>query len=115
MTFFVTVMAGSLHGLLGVLAPGLLVLRPAEVAAHPRAGHDQRLTAACRRVEHAVRRLVAPGGEPVAAAAATGPQPTPGPYAERAPARLHGLDTALADLAGPLHARPRAAVPAFAA
>ncbi|MCL2552198.1 MAG: FUSC family protein [Actinomycetia bacterium] len=34
----------------------------AETAAHPGAGQDDRLRAACRRVEHAVLRLLAPAG-----------------------------------------------------
>jgi len=38
----------------------------AEVVAHPRAGHDERLLAACHRVEDAVRRLVARDERPYA-------------------------------------------------
>ncbi|MFI1098550.1 FUSC family protein [Streptomyces sp. NPDC020917] len=178
----------------------------AEVAAHPGAGQDERLRAACRRVEHAVLRLVPPTGDraatelppgaqlpgrtgpltatgrepvsgwqpesarripnaprrasetraaaappaaPLAAAgtraaaaptaaagervaaapsavagarvvagtraaaeprAVTGTRaaaaPTSCPWADRALAHLHGLETALADLAAPLHAAP---------
>jgi uncharacterized membrane protein YccC len=114
----------------------------AETAAHPGAGQDERLRTACRRVEHAVLRLVAPadaGTRGVAPALVRAPAPAAGsrpasaaapepvgygtaqqeaaeeaahaapaacPRAERALAHLHGLESALADLAGPLHARP---------
>lgn len=83
----------------------------AGAVAHPEAGHDaQRLTAACRRVEHAVQRLVAPGGAPVSVPppALSAADPGAGP----ALAHLHGLETALADLAGPLGAPARAALAA---
>lgn len=110
----------------------------AEVVAHPRDGHDERLLAACHRVEDAVRRLVEwderlvgrwdggwderlDGGRdgtrgglrnplaptalvPLPAVAET----TPHPHTEQALAHLHGLETALAGLAGPLYADPRA-------
>ncbi|MFJ4412116.1 FUSC family protein [Streptomyces sp. NPDC088910] len=80
----------------------------AEVVAHPEAGHDERLSAACRRVEDAVRRLVVRGVE--------APEPRPEtprdgaghPHAERALGHLRVLETALTDLAAPLHADPRA-------
>ncbi|MEU4968867.1 FUSC family protein [Streptomyces smyrnaeus] len=84
-----------------------------EAAADPAASHDARLTAACERVEAAVRRLAAPApgqaaavhraGAPAAAAAA---EPPPG---DRALAHLHALEAALHQLATPLHTHPRAA------
>ncbi len=95
----------------------------ARAAADPRAGHDARLLAACRRVEHAVLRLldpyaasaapaVAPG--PGAASAAPGPVPAAAghPHAERALAHLHGLEAALYDLAAPLRPQGSAALAA---
>ncbi|MGP3987124.1 FUSC family protein [Streptomyces sp. 3N207] len=84
----------------------------AEAAADPAASHDARLTAACERVEDAVRRLAAPAPAPdgtapsalaPAAAAAVEP-PTPG---DRALAHLHALENALHQLAAPLHTPPR--------
>ncbi|MEE4542278.1 FUSC family protein [Streptomyces sp. V4-01] len=79
----------------------------AETAAHPQAGHDARLTAACHRVEHAVQRLVGPArplpAPPAPAAAAAAPAH---PHTERALAHLHGLEAALTSLADPL--RPAA-------
>lgn len=82
----------------------------AEAAAHPQAGRDpdERPAAACRRVEAAVLRLVGTGGTLPAAATHVTAAPTPAhaapahPHTERALAHLHGLETALASLAGPL-------------
>ncbi|MFF5445693.1 FUSC family protein [Streptomyces sp. NPDC012888] len=77
----------------------------AAVAADPDASHDARLAAACWRVEAAVEGLTA-GGR-------ARPAPQPAPAADRdqpaaAPlVHLHGLERALADLAGPLHGSPR--------
>ncbi|QLE76382.1 FUSC family protein [Streptomyces rectiverticillatus] len=72
----------------------------ASVAADPEASHDDRLAAACRRVEGAVEALTTPGkarGTAVASAAA--PEHLP---AEPALAHLHDLERALAELAAPL-------------
>ncbi|MEV6006720.1 FUSC family protein [Streptomyces sp. NPDC051976] len=87
----------------------------AEVVAHPQAGHDQRLLAACRRVEDALHRL----GTPETATPPAVPCPVPAttmtsddPRAERALAHLHGLETALTGLAAPLAAAPRTALAA---
>ncbi len=78
----------------------------AAVAADPQASHDDRLAAACRRVEASVEALTAPRREArradVAAAAPTADAPGP------ALAHLHGLERALAELAAPLHSPPRA-------
>ncbi|MEU6339808.1 FUSC family protein [Streptomyces sp. NPDC046977] len=82
----------------------------AEAAADPLACHDERLTAACRRVEAALRRLLAPpapGPPPPAASGAPGGHP----HAERALAHLHGLEAALTGLAVPLGTGPRTTVP----
>ncbi|MGW3247050.1 FUSC family protein [Streptomyces sp. NPDC001070] len=82
----------------------------AEVVADPYACHDERLTAACRRVEIAVLRLVPPGAAgsgaltpAVPAADAAGPHP----HADRALGHLRSLETALTGLAAPLSASPR--------
>ncbi|MEW2522622.1 FUSC family protein [Actinacidiphila alni] len=80
----------------------------AEVVAHPEAGHDERLTAACRRVEDAVHRLVAPGTEQPRPEPEAVPDGAAHPHTERALGHLRVLETALADLAAPLHADPRA-------
>ncbi|MDF3290338.1 FUSC family protein [Streptomyces silvisoli] len=72
----------------------------AEVVAHPHASHDQRLLAACGRVEAAVQRLVARGPEPL-----TVPDTVPsgdGSVVERALAHVHGLERSLAELDGHL-------------
>jgi len=74
----------------------------AAVAADPDASHDARLTAACRRVETAVERLVGAVPEHVVPAHTEVPGHDPG--AERALAHLHGLERALAAMAGPLRA-----------
>ncbi|MEU1892217.1 FUSC family protein [Streptomyces pristinaespiralis] len=78
----------------------------AAVAAHPRASHDARLAAACRRVEAAVHALVAPPSAPAPVAAVPVPRHHPG--AEAALAHLHGLERALAELAAPVRTSPRA-------
>lgn len=76
----------------------------AEVVADPYACHDERLTAACHRVEIAVRRLVPPGtagsGTP-APGTATGEAAGPHPHADRALEHLRSLETALTGLAAP--------------
>ncbi|MFE0629905.1 FUSC family protein [Streptomyces sp. NPDC058864] len=90
----------------------------AEVVADPRACHDERLTAACRRVEIAVRRLVPPGAA-ASGTAVSGEAPrgaateTAGahPRADRALEHLRGLEMALTGLAVPLGAAPRPARP----
>ncbi|MFF3561824.1 FUSC family protein [Streptomyces sp. NPDC002574] len=81
----------------------------AAVVADPHACHDERLTAACGRVETAVRRLVPP-------APASPLRVVPGaagahPHAEAALAHLQGLEAALTGLAVPLGAGPRTTVP----
>ncbi|MER5728825.1 FUSC family protein [Streptomyces sp. NPDC002138] len=76
----------------------------AAIAADPSASHDARLAAACWRVEAAVEALTAPitglghghAPERTSAAASRPPQ------AEPALAHLHGLETALTELAHPL-------------
>ncbi|MCF6525977.1 FUSC family protein [Streptomyces sp. JJ36] len=79
----------------------------AEVAADPAASHDARLTAACERVETAVQRLVAPGDAAApASAGARAAVPHAPPATDRALTHLHGLETALSGLAGPLHHGP---------
>ncbi|MFG2651833.1 FUSC family protein [Streptomyces sp. NPDC048436] len=81
----------------------------ASVAADPEASHDDRLTAACRRVEAAVEALTSPepahrrpAADSVALphASATGP----------ALAHVHGLEKALAELAVPLRVSTRTPV-----
>ncbi|MCC2277947.1 FUSC family protein [Streptomyces sp. ET3-23] len=73
----------------------------AAVAADPVASHDDRLTAACLRVEAAVKALTTPRTEPgTAAAAAVAGRPEPEPAAL---VHLHGLERALEELAAPLH------------
>ncbi|MCS0600919.1 FUSC family protein [Streptomyces sp. LP11] len=64
------------------------------IAADPEASHDDRLAAACWRVETAVEALTAGGPHTPAEAAETPVEP--------ALAHLHGLERALADLAEPL-------------
>lgn len=77
----------------------------AAIAADAEASHDDRLTAACWRVEAAVEALTAPG-------AATGRGPDAAPahtgVVEGALAHVHGLEQALAQLAEPLQAPGRA-------
>lgn len=83
----------------------------AEVAADPDASHDARLTAACQRVETALRALL-PAAEAPASATGLGlaaPQHHPG--AERALAHLHDLERAVAGLAGPVLSSPRSPLP----
>ncbi|WP_393054727.1 FUSC family protein [Streptomyces sp. LN549] len=78
----------------------------ASVAADPEASHDARLAAACWRVESAVEALTAserPARTAVTAHLLAHPAAT-----EPALAHLHGLERALAELAAPLHAPPRA-------
>lgn len=77
----------------------------ASVAADPEASHDDRLTAACWRVEAAVEALTAPRPvhDPAAEAVAL-PQTSAG---EGALAHLHGLEKALAELAVPLRVPTR--------
>ncbi|MFF7209003.1 FUSC family protein [Streptomyces sp. NPDC008238] len=82
----------------------------AEVVADPHACHDERLTAACHRVETAVRRLVPPGaaGSVVPAPGATaGGTARPHPHADRALEHLRGLEAALTGLVVPLGASLR--------
>lgn len=78
--------------------------------ADPHACHDERLTAACRRVEIAVRRLVPPdaaGSVTPAPGAAVRDSAGPHPHADRALEHLRGLETALAGPAAPLSASAR--------
>lgn len=78
--------------------------------ADPHACHDERLTAACRRAEIAVRRLVPPdaaGSGTPAPGTAAGESAGPHPHADRALEHLRGLETALAGLAVPLGASAR--------
>ncbi|MET8681872.1 FUSC family protein [Streptomyces sp. NPDC004647] len=83
----------------------------AELAADPDASHDTRLTAACRRVEAAVEGLVLPEGDRAAVSPAPAAEPHHHPGLERALVHLHGLETALAELAAPLRSNPRAPLP----
>ncbi|MEU6992280.1 FUSC family protein [Streptomyces sp. NPDC046465] len=77
----------------------------ASVAADPEASHDDRLAAACWRVEAAVEALTAPGeGRGPATDALAAPQAA---GAEPVLAHLHGLEKALAELAGPLSVSTR--------
>jgi len=77
----------------------------ASIAADPEASHDDRLAAACWRVEAAVEALTGPAGD---ARGAARPAEVPhGSFAEPALAHLHGLEKALAELADPLHSSPR--------
>ncbi|POX43220.1 hypothetical protein C3486_01320 [Streptomyces sp. Ru73] len=78
----------------------------AAVAADPEASHDDRLTAACQRVEAAVAALTAPGTAAGAARHAVA-APEHAHAAEPALAHLHGLERALAELAVPLRAAGR--------
>ncbi|GAB2807460.1 hypothetical protein GCM10027073_45360 [Streptomyces chlorus] len=66
------------------------------VAADPEASHDDRLAAACRRVERAVEALI-DGRDDIAVRA-------PPAVTEPALAHLHGRERALAELAAPLRA-----------
>ncbi|WP_251019906.1 FUSC family protein [Streptomyces sp. ISL-11] len=72
----------------------------ASVAADPEASHDDRLAAACWRVEAAVEALTTPGRARDAAPLAAVPHE---PVSEAALTHLHGLERALAELAAPLH------------
>ncbi|WP_225078477.1 MULTISPECIES: FUSC family protein [unclassified Streptomyces] len=69
------------------------------VAADPEASHDERLAAACRRVELAVEALVDDGADAAPRATPAHPRPT---AAEAALTHLHALEHALAELATPL-------------
>ncbi|MFI9358278.1 FUSC family protein [Streptomyces lydicus] len=72
----------------------------ASVAADPEASHDDRLAAACWRVEAAVEALTTPGATRRAPGAdAVLPH---APVPETALAHLHGLERTLAELAAPL-------------
>ncbi|MEU1131889.1 FUSC family protein [Streptomyces sp. NPDC005900] len=78
----------------------------ASIAADPEASHDDRLAAACWRVEVAVEALTGPAEG--ARGRLTGPATVPhGSVAEPALAHLHGLEKALAELADPLHSPTR--------
>lgn len=92
----------------------------AAVAADPQASHDDRLTEAARRVEYAVRAVVprvpaSTGHHPPRPVAIAPPPPAhmlrdrhrPA-AAEAALGHLHGLESLLTELAGPLHSPPRA-------
>ncbi|MEW1930211.1 FUSC family protein [Streptomyces sp. NPDC088360] len=76
----------------------------ASIAADPEASHDDRLAAACWRVEAAVEALTAPeaGHGPAADAIAL-----PHPATEPVLAHLHGLEKALVELAVPLRSPTR--------
>ncbi|MDQ0814800.1 hypothetical protein QFZ63_006514 [Streptomyces sp. B3I7] len=74
----------------------------ADVAAHPDASHDARLTAACARVETAVEALV--GAVPDRAVPAPVAAPGHHPAAEAALTHLHGLERALSALSALLTA-----------
>ncbi|MEV6315304.1 FUSC family protein [Streptomyces sp. NPDC051776] len=82
-----------------------------ETAGGPEASRDERLTAACRRVEAAVEGLLAraPERAPVPAAPAAEAHHHHG--VERALAHLHALERALAGLAAPLKSHPSAPLP----
>lgn len=80
----------------------------AAVVADPDAGQDERLLAACRRVEEAVHRLVAPGAPHVPAQLTVVAEAAEHPHAEHALAHLHALEGALTELVAPLRATPRA-------
>lgn len=77
----------------------------AAVAADPEASHDDRLAAACHRVEAAVEALTAPA--PYSRAVATTPRST---ETEPVLAHLHALEHALAELAVPLRGAQRASL-----
>ncbi|GAA0486895.1 FUSC family protein [Streptomyces sp. NPDC046215] len=77
----------------------------AAIAADPVASHDDRLAAACWRVEAAVEALTTPGKAREAQGAATAAAEHP--LTEPALAHLHGLERALADLAVPLRSSRR--------
>ncbi|KUL61772.1 FUSC family protein [Streptomyces sp. NRRL S-1521] len=77
----------------------------ASIAADPEASHDDRLAAACWRVEAAVEALTGPAER---GRASLRPAEVPhGSVVEPALAHLHGLEKALAELADPLHSPPR--------
>ncbi|MFB7324325.1 FUSC family protein [Streptomyces sp. NPDC056190] len=71
------------------------------VAADPEASHDERLAAACHRVELAVEALIDDGADTAPRVAPAHPRPT---AAEAALTHLHALEHALAELAAPLRA-----------
>lgn len=77
----------------------------ASIAADPEASHDDRLAAACWRVEAAVEALTAPeAAHGPAADAVTLPHPS---TVEPVLAHLHGLEKALVELAEPLRSPTR--------
>ncbi|WP_367039447.1 FUSC family protein [Streptomyces sp. Je 1-332] len=77
----------------------------ASIAADPEASHDDRLAAACWRVEAAVEALTAPeAARGPAADAVTLPHPS---SVEPVLAHLHGLEKALVELAEPLRSPTR--------
>ncbi|MEV2255042.1 FUSC family protein [Streptomyces sp. NPDC050147] len=77
----------------------------ASIAADPEASHDDRLAAACWRVEAAVEALTAPEAARRPATDATAlPHPV---GVEPVLAHLHGLEKALVELAVPLRSSPR--------
>ncbi|MEV0523025.1 FUSC family protein [Streptomyces sp. NPDC050439] len=77
----------------------------ASIAADPEASHDDRLAAACWRVEAAVEALTAPdAGRGPATDADALPHPA---TVEPVLAHLHGLEKALVELAVPLRSSPR--------
>lgn len=72
----------------------------ASIAADPEASHDDRLAAACWRVEAAVEALTTPGkGRATTGATTAAPEHL---VPEPALTHLHGLEKALAELAAPL-------------
>ncbi|MGA4843563.1 FUSC family protein [Streptomyces sp. G45] len=77
----------------------------ASIAADAEASHDERLTAACWRVEAAVEALTTPG------AAIGDPAAHHGGVVEGALAHVHGLERALVQLAEPLQAPTRTPLP----
>ncbi|MEU6083054.1 FUSC family protein [Streptomyces sp. NPDC047108] len=80
----------------------------AGTAADPEASRDQRLTAACRRVEAAVEALLAPARTEHATLPAPSGEAHHHPGVDRALGHLHALEGALAGLAAPLRSHPRA-------
>ncbi|MFJ6567516.1 FUSC family protein [Streptomyces sp. NPDC091292] len=84
----------------------------ASVAADPEASHDDRLAAACRRVEAAVEALTEPayGGSEAADPGRAPERPVPEHALPTVPAlaHLHRLEGALAALSAPVRSSPRA-------
>lgn len=79
----------------------------ASIAADPAASHDERLSAACSRVEATVEALIRQESREARGAVRT--EGRPGAAVDHpALAHLHGLERALGDLAVPLHSSPRA-------